>query len=371
MTEPADTTGQPAAEAAPATSAQRASNVGTEIEAAPPRLSPFATLPTDPVGAVRAAFDLLSRTSNDIRRGSFYVGALVLATIGPLALLAWGLEVASEGRGIEDVQALFEERAGGWVIAAGWIAIAGLITAFIHSRATAVSLLGARLDGRPFGIRSALLRSRMTFWRVLGGLILVNIPVVIGQRLIGDWLDAVFGTPSEVTAITPGIVMAVLAAPLAYVVTGIVLGDVGALESVRRSVTLFRARPASAIVVSLFALAAQYLTVLGALAGVDIIARVFESLAISPGSGELAVALITLVILAGVFAIGSLMFTVAALAAAPQVVMFLALTHTTLGLDRVPPLAADSRFRLLTWPTAVLTALGVIVAIGGLMALNG
>jgi hypothetical protein len=104
---------------------------------------------------------------------------------------------------------------------------------------------------------------------------------------------------------------------------------------------------------------------------VDIIARVFESLAISPGSGELAVALITLVILAGVFAIGSLMFTVAALAAAPQVVMFLALTHATVGLNRLPAMAADGRFRLLTWPTAVLTALGVIVAIGGLAALNG
>jgi hypothetical protein len=338
---------------------------------APREPSPFAALPTDPVGAVRAAFDLLSRATNDVRRGSFYIGGLVLATIGPLALLAWGLEVASEGRGIEDVQALFEERVGGWVLVAGWIAIAGLVTAFIHSRGTAVSLLGARLDGRRFGIREALLRSRLTFWPVLGGLILVNIPVVIGQALISDWLGAVFGAPSEVTAITPGIVTAILAAPLAYVVTGIVLGNVGAIESIRRSVTLFRARPASAVVVSLFALAAQYLTVFAALAGVDIIARVFESLNISAGSGDLAIALITLAILAGVFALGSLMFTVTALGAAPQVVMFLALTHTTLGLDSVPPIAtADGRFRWLTAPTGVLSALGIIVAIGGLVALN-
>ena len=333
--------------------------------------SPFAALPTDPFGAVRTALDVLTRASNDVRSASFYVGALVLGTIGPLALLVWGLEVASDGRGIEDVAALLEDRAGGWLIAAGWIAILGFVTAFIHSRGTAVALLGARVEGRPFGTRDAVLRSRMTFWRVLGGLFLVNVPVAMGQRLIGDWLDLAFGAPSEVTTITPGIVMAILAAPLAYVVTGIVLGDVGAIESVRRSVRLFRARPASGVVVSLFALAAQYLTVLGAVAGVDIVARVFESLDVSPGSGDLAVAVITVVILAGAFAIGSLMFTVAALAAAPQVVMFLSLTHTTLGLDRVPQPAAASEFRWLTWPTALLAGAGVIVAIGGLAALNG
>ena len=39
----------------------------------------------------------------------------------------------------------------------------------------------------------------------------------------------------------------------------------------------------------------------------------------------------------GVFAAGTLVFTVTALSIAPQVVMFVALTHATFGLDHVRP----------------------------------
>ena len=42
-------------------------------------------------------------------------------------------------------------------------------------------------------------------------------------------------------------------------------------------------------------------------------------------------------IVAVVFAFGTLLFTVYALTVAPQVVMFLGLTHATFGLDRVRP----------------------------------
>ncbi len=218
-------------------------------------------------------------------------------------------------------------------------------------------------------------RSRLCFWRVLRGLFLVGIPVFIGQFVIEMWLVGVFGSASEVTAITPAIIMAILAAPLAYVVTGIVLGDVGALESIRRSVTLFRARPASAVVVSLFELAAQYLTLFAASAGLDLVARVFESIHFSPIASDITIALTTLVILAAVFALGSLMFTVAALAAAPQVVMFLALTHTTLGLDtvrsatHVPAFTEPRRFRWLSWPIVILVAIGLVCVVAGLGSL--
>ena len=57
------------------------------------------------------------------------------------------------------------------------------------------------------------------------------------------------------------------------------------------------------------------------------------------------------------FAFGTLIFTVTAITVAPQVVMFLGLTHATIGLDRVRPggpedpdirLPGRPRFRWLT-----------------------
>jgi hypothetical protein len=143
-------------------------------------------------------------------------------------------------------------------------------------------------------------------------------------------------------------------------------------------VTVYRARRAGAVVVSLFALAAQLLTVFGASAGADLVLRVFDGLHIDPGSSDLAVAIVTVVILAAVFAYGSLTFTVAAISAAPQVVMFLGLTHTMMGLDRsqraadAPPgwAAARPEFRWFTWPMRIGIVLAVLAAIGGLLSLN-
>jgi len=40
-----------------------------------------------------ASFDLLTRTSDDMRRASFYIGLVVLGTIGPLAIASFALEV--------------------------------------------------------------------------------------------------------------------------------------------------------------------------------------------------------------------------------------------------------------------------------------
>jgi hypothetical protein len=332
---------------------------------------------------VVGAFDLLTRASGDVRRGSFYVGLIVLGTVGPLVVLLWGVEVASQGQSVEDLSQALSGRVGQWLAVGSWLAITGLVVAFVESRAVAIALLGARLEGRPFRLRDAVQRSRAVFWRVLLGIALINVPVLVAQELIANWLAGAFRGPSEVTDLTPAILLAIVASPFAYVLSGIVLGDVGPVESARRSLRLFSVRRRSAVVVSLFALAAQYLTLLGAGAAIDLVARVFDSLALGPASGDIGVAIVTLVILAVVFAIGSLVFTVAAIAAAPQVVMFLALTHATPGL--APPLADEMagrsgmgwraaarrrEFRWLTLPMRAAIALGLLVAVVGLASLN-
>ena len=253
-----------------------------------------------------------------------------------------------------------------------FLAFGGLIVAYVESRGVATALLGARLDGRAFDLRAALQRSRAVFWRVLVGIAIINVPAVIAQQLIGVWLANVFHGASQVTSLTPTIIVAIIASPFAYVLSGIVLGNVGPVESARRSVGLFSARRLSAVVVSLFALAAQYLTLFGAFAALDLIARIFESLHLGPESGDLGIAGITFVIVAVVFAIGSLLFTVAAIAAAPQVVMFLALTHATYGLDSVTADTPPGRqtFRWLTLPMRVSIALGVLITVVGLASLT-
>jgi hypothetical protein len=329
------------------------------------------------------AFDLLTKASGDVRRGSFYVGLIVLGTIGPVVVLIWGIEVASQGQSLQELSRSLPVRVRAWVQVGTWLAIAGLVVAFVESRAVATALLGARVEGRVFSLRDAVQRSRAVFWRVLVGIALVNVPAILAQELVGNWLEGVFRGPSEVTALTPAIIVAIVVSPFAYVLSGIVLGDVGPVESARRSLRLFSARRRSAVVVSLFALAAQLLTLLGAGAALDLVVRAFDSLALGPASGDIGVGIVTVVILAVVFATGSLLFTVAAIAAAPQVVMFLGLTHATPGL--VSPVADElaghsgmgwraaarrREFRWLTLPMRAAIALGLLVAMVGLASLN-
>ena len=275
----------------------------------PPTPSPFAGLRTIPGSVLASSFDLLTRASADVRRGSFYIGLIVLGTLGPFAILSWGIEVVSEGRTVREITQALSGAPTLWLQASIWLALAGLVVAFVESRGVATALLGARLEGRPFELRDAVRRTRAVFWQVLVGIAIINIPVVAAQELLSTWLSGVFHGASEVTTLTPAIVLAILASPFAYVLSGIVLGNVGPVESAKRSTRLFSARRRSAIVVSLFALAAQYLTLFGASAALDLITRVFESLRLGPGSGDVGIAGITVVIVAGVFAVGSLLFT--------------------------------------------------------------
>jgi len=61
------------------------------------------TVPPPPVESTRrllgASFDLLTRTSDDMRRASFYIGLVVLGTVGPFAVasFAFGGDVPSVG----------------------------------------------------------------------------------------------------------------------------------------------------------------------------------------------------------------------------------------------------------------------------------
>jgi ABC-type Na+ efflux pump permease subunit len=98
-------------------------------------------------------------------------------------------------------------------------------------------------------------------------------------------------------------------------------------------------------------------------------------------SGPAGLALVTGGIVAAVFAFGTLVFTVIGITVAPQVVMFVGLTHATMGLDRVRSGGADdpdaphrpgrSRFR--TWTRLMLVGFfmgGLLLAVAVAAAID-
>ena len=201
----------------------------------------------------------------------------------------------------------------------------------------AAAILGGHLVRQPVTVREALARSRMVFWRVIVASIILGVPVYIAQTALDAALASVLGTEADVSLVSSVVVAAVVGAPLAYLLTGIVLGDVDPFEAARRSFRVFRARKLAAALVAVFETVAVLLVVLGLGAGLDIALRVFDALGLGSDSGPAGLILITIGVAVGAFALGTLIYTAFAISVAPQVVMFVGLTRATIGLDHVRP----------------------------------
>ena len=286
---------------------------------------------------IGASFDLLTRTSDDMRRASFYIGAVVLGTIGPLALATFALEVVSIHTTRHDMERLLAAGAGFWYGLLVTLAGIGVLVAGIESQAMATAILGGRQAGRPITVRAALQRSRAVFGRVLVAGVIVGIPVGIAQSVVNAAFEGVLGPETDISLVSSALVAGIVGAPLAYLLGGVVLGDVDPAEATRRSFRVFRARKLAAALVAIFQTIAVLLIVLGLGGGLDLALRVFDALGLGAGSGPAGLTLVVIGILVGVFALGTLIYTAMAISIAPQVVMFVGLTHATSGLDHVRP----------------------------------
>ncbi len=321
---------------------------------------------------IGASFDLLGRSSEEIRRASFYIGGILLGTAGGYVLAVWAAEIVSVHRTVAETEAAMSGALGGWLGVLGLVGLLGVMVASVESRAMATAILGGRAADRPITVRAALARSRATFWRVVLASVIVAIPLGIAQAIALVALAAVAPSASELSLAVTALVAAFVGAPFAYLLTGVVLGDVDPLEATKRSFRVFRARKAAAGFVALFESVAQLLILFGVSAGLDIALRLLTSLGLGVDSGAAGIALTTLAITAGVFALGTLILTVTAISIAPQVVMFVGLTHATMGLDHVRPggagdpeasHAGQRPFRRFTRPMI----LGFVFAFGGLV----
>ena len=328
-----------------------------------------------PVIGVRSligtSLDLLLRVGGPMRRASFYVGLLVLGTVGPVILALWSLVVVGDSGDI----LLLESPSGapaGWYAVLLLLAAAGVFVVTVESQAIVLALLGSHLVERPITVRAAVQRSRMVFWPLVAASFVVGIPATVVQTVIGQETQ-----PAILAGLVAGIA---IQAPFVYAAAGIVLGGVGPIESLRRSIRVALARKVAAAVLAVLPTVFGLLVLVAFDAGVDLALRSIDAVGLGTDSGPLGVAVLTVVIVVLVFAIGTLVLTAAGIIYAPQVVMFVALTHATYGLDHVrpggshapeSPLEPGARFRWLTRPMRLGMLLGIIGLAGFLASVGG
>lgn len=326
------------------------------------------------VGAVLSgAFDLLTQARLRVRDGALYIGTLGLLVMGPAAIATIAeiprLTVSGSGR-------LTGPGPSGALVLAWGIGLVGAVAIGIEAQIVAISILGGARVGRPLSIWEALRRSRSIFWRAFWAIAGVGFVTGIVSALVSLATLLVFGPVGDASSVSANLLTGVIVAPLVYVPVGVVLGDVGAGEAIRRSVRLARARFRLALMCSIFAVVTQYVLIIAALTGLDLAVRLLEPLRgqlerLDPSSlGGLIVA--GAGVLVAVFAYWTLSFTILALTAAPQVVSFLGLTGYSGGLDRARDGAADGPRPARPVPVGRVMVAGAIAgAILSLVAIGG
>ena len=346
-----------------------------------PETVPEPRLPPAPIPGAWATLggglDLSLSANRQLRGASVYIGLLTLALVGPFVIIVLAFAASQGGFGwLEDMLLGIEPdlipvdpSVATYLVISALVATAGFFVIGIESQIIAAAILGGRALGRPMTLQESLHRSRQVFWRVVGASLLVGFLLVLPNIVLNYVLSQAFDPTSEAPTVIATAIGALLAAPFAYIVTGIVLGDVGAGEAVRRSTRLARARWRLAIAVTSVGAIMAYIQLFATGAGVDILTRLGGMLHLGFDSSGGTIAL-SLVVLTGVLAVGSLTFTLTALRDSPQVVAFVGMTGYGAGLDRSRRSeGASGRVRWVSVPMRVGIGIGALVALAGVLQL--
>ena len=324
---------------------------------------------------VSVGLQLALASTAPIRRASIYVGLLFLGAFGPAAiLLLVGLarllgdpESAALLNGSNPFEALENPALGSATVLITIVATIGaflFIAISIDARAIAIAILGGASADRPISLPEAIVRARQTFWRLLAATLLVGVASAVISFVIARPFLRPFDSNQGISFIASMIATLALS-PFAYFAAGIVLCGVGATESLRRSVQLFRAQPRIALVVTLFTLVSAAIQTFALSAGVEVASRIADFFHIAGGPVSLIVP--GMLVLIFFVALGSLTFTIAAIVAAPQVAAFLGLTYYAAGLDeaRAHAGAPPSQPAWVSLPMGIAMAfLGFVTVIG-------
>jgi hypothetical protein len=345
------------------------------IAALPPPTAATLAIPLGPRRLVGVSLDLLTRPDSGLRSASFYIGFLLLVTVGPaVALLGVALAIGADaglrsspsGPGAE-VPAWFW-----WLLLAMVPASVGFLGAGVEARALASAVIGGRAEGRPLRLRESIAVTRARFWSVLGASLIVGILSATVQftllLLVGLSLQngAAIGALDQAVSVAVGVIVGT---PFIYAPAGIVLGETGVFEALRRSVRLAVARKRLAVVVTLFSVLSGLVVQFGLGIAVETISRLLSGTGVAD---QVAPALVIPIVAALVFAYGTLVLLTEAIAAAPAVHAFVALTYYTGGLERGRRAPLPVRHLWDPWVTPGLALAGGVAAValvGGLLTL--
>lgn len=347
------------------------------VQVQPPPTDAALAIPLDTRGLVRESLDLLTRSDSGLRGPSFYIGFMMLVTLAPfVALLA--LVVVGQGEDLSG-PALGHGAGNGagsgslaWL---GWLSLAaipaalGYVAATIEARALATAVIGARAEGRPLRLVESISLARMRFWPVLGAQVLIGFVTGVITTIASVVVLALIGPVEPISYGVQLLLGLLLGTPVVYVPAAIMLGGTGVFESIRRSFGLARARTRLAVVVTVFGLISQLVVLLGLSAGLDTVARLIAGMGLA---GTFPPALVVPIAAAFVFAIGTLVFLVEVIAAAPPVFAFIALTHYTWGLEAGRQDPVRGRRPWDPWMTpglALAAGLALLALVGGVVSL--
>jgi hypothetical protein len=331
--------------------------------------------------SVAGALDLSVGASRQVRTLSLFSGLLILGLLGPAIVLFLGIvrDLGSLGLALDlalGPRTPFgppEPGSSGLLRLALIGAFAGAFAVLIEGQILVTAALGAAMSGRRLELRDLLRLSRRVFWPVVAALILVGIVSRISEVAIERLLRPETPSAYESVFVVQIVITALVTAPFAFSMAGIVIGGVGAIESLRRSVRIAARRWRLAILVASAGTALSLIELFAFGAGLDLVSRIATTLGLDiEGSAASAIAT-TLVTLVGIVAASSLLITIAALVAAPQVYVFVRMTGYSGGLERAVAgdAPAASGTRLVTRPMIALIGAGTVLAVAGLAGLAG
>jgi hypothetical protein len=328
--------------------------------------------------AIGGAFDLAVGGSRQVRAVSVYCGLLVLAFAGPAIVLF--LAIARD-HGVEETITLIaapqspfgapELPEVAMIRLALVVAVFGSFAVLIEGQILVTAVLGAVATGRRLVLREALRLSRRVFWPVLGAAILVGLVGRAAEFLIELIIQPRTVPALQATLVAQIIATAIVTAPFAFWTAGIVIGGVGPIETMKRSVRIAATRWRLALLVASAGSVLSIIELFAFAAGFDLLARLAQALGLDVEGAPTNALLTGAITVAGVVAASSLLVTIAALVAAPQVYVFVRMTGYSAGLDRALPGADPSGqpTRIVTRPMLALIGFGVFLAVLGLIAL--
>jgi hypothetical protein len=347
------------------------------VQAPPPPTEATLAIPLDARGLVKESLDLLTRSDSGLRGPSFYIGFMMLVTLAPLVVLA---ALALVAQGEEMFGPTYGQGSGsgagygnlawlGWLGLGAIPGVLGYLAATIEARALATAVIGARAEGRPLRLVESISLARKRFWPVLGAQVLIGFVTGLVTSIASVVVFAVLGPVEPISYGVQLVLGLLLGAPVVYVPAAIMLGGTGVFESIRRSFGLAGSRKRLAVVVTLFGLISQFVVMFGLSAGLDTVARFIVGTGLTESFPP---ALVVPIAAAFVFAIGTLVFLVEVIAAAPPVFAFIALTQYTWGLE--PGRRDPVRIRHLwdPWLTpglALAAGLALLALLGGVVSL--